>query len=67
MDLFLGYDWATDHLIRNEGNDNHWIEIELQGRVSNRDGIGALVLVTVGGVTQIREVMWGSFAVGTKR
>ena len=42
-------------LFRNEGNGNHWLEIDLEGVSSNRDGIGATVLVTAGGVTQIRE------------
>jgi len=42
------------HLYRNIGNGNHWLEIDLQGTVSNRDGIGARVEVTAGGVTQVR-------------
>lgn len=33
-------------------NGNHWIEIDLEGNRSNRDGIGAVVRVTAGGVTQ---------------
>lgn len=41
-------------LYRNVGNGNHWIEIDLEGTTSNRDGIGARVLVTAGGVTQTR-------------
>ncbi len=35
-------------------NGNHWIEIDLEGTRSNRDGIGARVEVTAGGVTQTR-------------
>lgn len=42
-------------LFRNKGNKNNWIEIDLQGRVSNADGIGSRVLITAGGVTQLRE------------
>lgn len=41
-------------LYRNLGNGNHWLEIDLKGTSSNRDGIGALVRVTAGGVTQMR-------------
>lgn len=41
-------------LYRNIGNGNHWLEIDLQGTSSNRDGIGAVVRVTAGGVTQMR-------------
>jgi hypothetical protein len=40
-------------LYRNLCNSgNHWLEIDLQGTRSNRDGIGAVVKVTAGGVTQ---------------
>lgn len=35
------------HILRNETkNDNHWLELNLVGHKSNRDGIGALVKVT---------------------
>jgi hypothetical protein len=34
----------------------HWLAVRLQGRRSNRDGIGALVRLTAGGVTQRRFV-----------
>lgn len=40
------------HLYHNVGNGNHWIEIDLEGTASNRDGIGAVVQVAAGGVTQ---------------
>ncbi len=33
---------------------NHWLEIDLEGTASNRDGIGARVRVTAGSVTQTR-------------
>ncbi len=46
---------ARTHLYRNRGNSNHWLEIDLEGVVSNRDGIGARVYVTAGGKTQLRE------------
>lgn len=42
------------HLYRNVGNGNHWLELDLQGTASNRDGIGARVELTAGGVTQVR-------------
>ncbi|MFH2050993.1 MAG: FG-GAP-like repeat-containing protein [bacterium] len=34
---------------------NHWIQIDLVGSLSNRDGIGASVLAHSAGVAQIRE------------
>lgn len=47
---------GPDLLFRNLGNaDNHWIELDLIGTVSNRDGIGARVLATAGSMTQLRE------------
>lgn len=47
-------------LFRNLGNDNHWLEIDLEGVASNRDGIGARVVVTAGGVSQLRTQANGS-------
>ncbi|MGV2828440.1 CRTAC1 family protein [Myxosarcina sp. GI1(2024)] len=46
-------------LFQNQGNDHHWLEIDLEGVKSNRDGIGARVFVTAGGVTQLREQSGG--------
>lgn len=52
--LGLPSDGGGYQLFRNEGNANHWLMIDLEGTKSNRDGIGALVRVTAGGVTQMR-------------
>ncbi|MCF7989748.1 MAG: FG-GAP-like repeat-containing protein [Thiohalocapsa sp.] len=50
---------GQDTLIRNtagdSGNTNRWLQIDLQGTASNRDGIGARIYVTAGGVTQFQE------------
>jgi len=46
-------------LFRNMGNSNHWIEIDLVGTVSNKDGIGAKVLVKIDNFTQMREQTGG--------
>jgi Ca2+-binding RTX toxin-like protein len=46
-------------LFKNQGNGNHWLEIDLRGVVSNRDGIGAQVFLTAGGVTQMRQQAGG--------
>jgi ASPIC and UnbV/FG-GAP-like repeat/PEP-CTERM motif len=46
---------GVNQLFRNvTSNQNHWLEVDLEGVESNRDGIGALVAVTAGGVTQVR-------------
>ncbi len=46
---------GPDTLLRNKGNSNHWLEIDLVGMNANRDGLGAKVYVTAGGITQLRE------------
>jgi hypothetical protein len=46
---------GPDTMLRNTtSNANHWIEIDLRGTESNRDGVGASVFLTAGGVTQKR-------------
>lgn len=52
-------DDGPHQLFRNQGNGNNWLQIDLEGTVSNRDGIGARVFVTAGGVTQLREQSGG--------
>ena len=64
LDLFVtnGAGAATDgpqQLFRNQGNNNNWLEIDLEGVESNRDGIGAQVFLTAGGITQLREQSGG--------
>lgn len=41
-------------LYRNTKNRHHWLKIDLEGRQSNRDGIGAVVQLNAGGKTQLR-------------
>jgi len=48
--------WMNDSV-----NDNHWLELALEGTKSNRDGIGAKIKVVAGGFTQYNHV---SFACG---
>ena len=63
LDLFvtnglLYYPWGKggpDILLHNQGNSNHWLQLNLIGTNSNSDGIGAKVYVTAGGVQQLRE------------
>jgi enediyne biosynthesis protein E4 len=45
-------------LLRNEhAGSNRWLAVRLEGRVSNRSAIGAIVRVTAGGRTQGRAVL----------
>ncbi|MHC1769186.1 MAG: CRTAC1 family protein [Verrucomicrobiia bacterium] len=47
-------------LLRNDStSSNHWLQVKLRGTKTNRDGIGARVSVTSGGLTQIDEVHSG--------
>ena len=50
--LYMG---GPKQLFRNLGNGNSWIEFDLVGTTSNRDGIGSRLYVSAGGVTQYRE------------
>lgn len=45
---------SHNHLFQNAGNRNHWIEIDLVGDISNRDGIGSVLILTAGGKEQMR-------------
>ena len=67
LDIFAGsttnvtrtgttYLGAPSQLFRNQGNGNNWLEIDLEGIESNREGIGTRVLLTTpDGKTQLRE------------
>jgi hypothetical protein len=46
---------GSDVLLRNTGNANSWVQLELLGLTSNAPAVGARVLATAGGVTQMRE------------
>jgi hypothetical protein len=68
LDLFItnGHDPTSPltengphQLFRNRGNDNHWLEIDLEGVQSNRDGIGARVEIETNKIVQIREQSGG--------
>jgi len=60
-DLFLFNYGATSRLFRNNNanGNNHFI-VDLQGVASNRDGTGARIALTAGGVTQHYETRSGS-------
>ena len=63
LDLFVtngygGYPFndGPDQLFHNIGGGNNWLQIDLEGTISNRDGIGArLFATTPDGKTQLRE------------
>ncbi len=57
VDILVMQSNAPVTLLRNDGGNNkNWVRIKTVGTVSNRDGIGARLILTAGGITQIREV-----------
>ena len=53
-------------LLRNLGNENHWVTIRLVGTTSNRDAVGAQVRVVAGPLRQIKEVYAGTSFLSTE-
>jgi hypothetical protein len=61
LDVLIASVNAYPCLLENRGgNANHWLTVRLVGRKSNRDGIGARVTVTAGGVSRVEEVRSGA-------
>lgn len=51
---------AAANLLRNESrHKNHWLEVELHGRKSNRSAVGSRVTITTGAVKQTAEIHAG--------
>jgi hypothetical protein len=69
LDVYIANHGAQPILYRNDGgNANDWLKITLQGTVSNRDGLGALVTLdpdtTTTGDEMVRELNGGSNFLG---
>ncbi len=60
LDLYVADYDNPNSLFRNEGNANRWLEIELVGTVSNRDGIGAELVAVASGTRQYRGGIAGT-------
>jgi len=56
LDLLASRLGATPHLLKNSSTRGHWIRIKTVGTRSNRDGYGARVEISAGGVAQEAEV-----------
>ena len=50
LDLFFSNSGQPSVLLKNIGQSGHWLGVDLEGTVSNRDGIGARVMVDIGGL-----------------
>ncbi len=65
LDLLVTNNGQAVQLLRNDGaRGQHAILVNLIGRESNRNGIGARIRATAGGRTQVREVKAGSSYLG---
>jgi hypothetical protein len=67
IDVFVVNQAGEPRLYRNvtPRHDNHWLEVELVGSTSNRDGCGARVVAVVGGQSLMRQVLCGSGGSGS--
>jgi len=59
LDLLLTENGGPAHLWRNDTAAGGYLQVQLQGTVSNRDGVGARVVLEADGVRQEREVRAG--------
>ena len=65
LDLLVTNNGQAADLLRNDGgNRNNSLLVRTVGTQSNRDGIGARLRLTAGGLTQLREVKSGSGYLG---
>ena len=67
MDMFVVNQGGAPRLYRNVTpiENRHWLEVELTGTASNRDGCGAKLIATVGSARLLRQVFCGSTSVGS--
>ena len=59
LDIAVAASSDRHALLKNAGSAGHWLEVELVGTTSNRDGVGARVVARVGGLRLTREVVLG--------
>jgi hypothetical protein len=64
LDIVVTNNGQPADLLRNEGGRNNALLVKTVGTRSNRDGIGARLRLTAGGVVQVREVKAGSSYLG---
>ncbi|NNE09194.1 MAG: hypothetical protein HKN20_11590 [Gemmatimonadetes bacterium] len=61
LDLYVSNVLNVCEVYRNETPaGSHWLRVDTEGTVSNRDGIGARVEIEIAGQTQFREIQAGT-------
>jgi enediyne biosynthesis protein E4 len=59
VDVLIANNGDSALLLRNSGNDNHFLNFKLVGTKTNRDALGARIKLVTGGFSQIREISGG--------
>lgn len=60
-DLYVtNHDGSANVLFRNEGNNNHFLNVRLTGTMSNRSAIGSKIICVSGDLRMMRQVEGGS-------
>ncbi len=59
QDVFVSNYRRRGSLLRNDATGRNWLEVKLVGTRSNRDAVGARVVVRAGDLVQTREVRIG--------
>ena len=68
LDIALMSSGGAASILRNDGgNANNWLQVELEGGESNRDGIGARIFLRAGALQQLRQVRAGSGFLSTSQ
>ena len=68
LDIVMVNSGGPAAVLRNDGgNANNWLQVELEGRESNRDGIGAKVYLRTGALRLSRQVKSGSGFLSTSQ
>ena len=68
LDIVLVNSGGPAAVLRNDGgNANNWLQVELEGRESNRDGIGAKIYLRAGALRLSRQVKSGSGFLSTSQ
>lgn len=60
LDLLVTTNGGMAAIFENRGQPGNWLQIDLDGRTSNRDGLGAVVRVEIAGDVQTTLVRTGS-------
>jgi hypothetical protein len=60
VDAFVVNLGSAAELFHNTSASGHWLELQLRGHKSNRDGVGARIEITSGQRTQVAERVAGS-------